>query len=380
MTVFRIYNENGGVSFDNQKTVLGLIKSGHLKRFIEFDTDDKKRDYISRTTKDPRITKDYLILQRRYYEENPTASKDFLDVISGEYTIGRKKGFLGQPLRGLLSSYSDNNYYDRSISYYIDVECQTAPIAFLHCDIDKPKYSGVSYKHDYASSPFLGLHHMFTHRINQTTYRVVFCSAMFLSDRELARFRVYLFGTFKQKQNKVGLNLYDEQGNLTFSSSNLPLKMFIAPLNMQTKTAQTRSENVFIDADGWQGNWVKDYTFKALNSNHRYAVMCHGITELVVTGLDNGKYGTINLSQNNRFYAVLYRVLPLNNSTWDFYSHLHFGGVGGRGFIGAYLSSTYYRFAKYDYRSSADRLDFTSPRDKVNLYVADVSHLPFPYN
>lgn len=42
MTVFRIYNDFGGISFDNQKTVLGLIKSGHLKRFIDFGTDDKK--------------------------------------------------------------------------------------------------------------------------------------------------------------------------------------------------------------------------------------------------------------------------------------------------------------------------------------------------
>lgn len=380
MTVFRIYNENGGISFDNNKTVLGLVKSGHLKRFIEFDTHEQQRDYIDKWIRNSRYTTDYLLLQRRHYQENPNATKDFFDVIPNEYTIGNRKGVLRQPLRGLLTSYSESSYYDKSISYYIDVVCETAPIAFLHCDIDKPEYSGISYKHHYASSPFLGLHHLYTHRINETTYRVIFCSAMFLSNIELQRFRVYLFSTSKQKANKVGLNLYDEKGNLTFSSNNLPLKMFIQSLKMQTKTAQTRSEHVFIDTDGWQGNSLRDYTFKSFNADNRYAVMCRGITELVGTGLDNGKYGTVNLSQNNRFYAVLYRTLQHNDITWDFYSRLHFGAVGGRGFISAYLSSAYYMFSKYDYRRDADRLDFTSFKDRSDLYVADVSHLPFPYN
>lgn len=379
MSVFRLYNENGSVAFDNHTSTFGLIKSGRLIRPEPTDTATQKRDVWGKYIREPNITTAYMREWRLYYQNNPNTAKDFYDVYlrnvryrnaSGQTVTGDLR-----PLRQGLAVYNDNDFYQSEKSYYIDVVCESTPLAFLHCEITKPKYSGILYQLDYDESPFLGLTHLYTKKLSDNLYRLVYVSAMPLSDEELNRFRVYIFGLTKHKANTVGLNLYDDKGNLTFSSANTPLKMFTRPL---TLSKNINDKRVFINKDGWQDNQVGDYTYQALTPNQRYATMGGGISELVNAISHHQRNSVARITTRNALYNKLYY-----DNTWDWFSSMQFGVTGLIGGMTAYIGSGYYQYSYIDRRMGAKYIEFewsNVNKEYINIHVADVTHLPFPFN
>lgn len=378
MSVFRLYNENGSIAFDNSTSVFGLVKAGRLTRPNPTDTPSKLKNYWLKQLNDPIMTDVVFREYRNYYRNNPNPAKDFYDVhlknVSYQDGNGTQRTTDLRPLRGFLERrYIDDDFYLAGKSYYIDVVCESTPMVFLHCDLLKPKYSGLLYKTDYDESPFLGLTHSHTKKLSDNLYRIVYVSAMPLSDRELERFRVYVFGLTKHKANTVGLNLYDEQGNLTFSSANTPLKVSIKPLKL---SKDPNDRKVFINENGWQDNTLGDYTFCHLEPNRRYAVMGGGLTELIDRP-HRDKNVPFDVSPRDSFgWKVHYH-------DWDWLSSPQFGVVGLVGCMTAFLGSGYYLYADHTRRSTATHIEFdwrNPNKTQVELLVTDVTHLPFPFN
>lgn len=379
MSVFRLYNENGSIAFDNSTSVFGLIKSGRLMRPEPTDTPSQKRMVWGKITNEPNAVSAYLREYRLYYQNNPNTKKDFYDVYLKNISYRDNQGVQRtgdlRPLRQGLSVYRDNDFYQYEKSYYIDVVCESTPLAFLHCEMTKPKYGGILYQLDYDESPFLGLTHLYTKKLSDNLYRLAYVSAMPLSDEELNRFRVYIFGLTKHKSNTVGLNLYDDKGNLTFSSANTPLKIFTKPL---TLSKDVNDKRVFVNKDGWQDNPLGDYTYQALEANRRYATMGGGITELVNAVSHNQKNVVADITTRNAMFNKLHY-----GNDWDWFSSMQFGVTGFMGGITSYIGSGYYQYARLDRRTTAKHFEFgwrNANKEYVDISVADVTHLPFPYN
>lgn len=379
MSVFRLYNENGSIAFDNHTSTFGLVKAGYLTRIEPTDTPAQKRTVWGKLVNDPSAVSVYLREYRLYYQKNPTAQKDFYDIqlknVQYRDTNGVQKTGDLPPLRQALSKYNEHTFYANDKKYYIDVVCDASPIVFVHCDRPKPQNSGIAISLDADNSPFIGIAYFYTQKLNATTYRVFYTSAMPLSDEELRKFQIYAFGLTRQKAKGVGLHLYDEQGNLTFSSANMPLKTFVKPL---TLSKNKQDKKVFIDKDNWQGNLLGDYTYQVLETNRRYATMNGGITEL----LDPKRYFEPNEP------LIVWGCDAINVSLfygndWDWFSSLEFGSVGFIGGITAYIGSGYYQYARLDRRVHAKYIEFewrNANKTHTDIYVADVTHLPFPFN
>lgn len=56
MSVFRLYNENGSIAFDNRTSVFGLVKAGRLTRPNPTDTPSKLKNYWFKQLNDPIMT------------------------------------------------------------------------------------------------------------------------------------------------------------------------------------------------------------------------------------------------------------------------------------------------------------------------------------
>lgn len=380
MGIFRIYNDNGSIAFDNSTSVFGLIKSGTLSRFNGADSSSNKRDMYLKFIKDPSVVDMYIRQERLYWRANRNSAKDFYDIslknVQYRDNQGRQQTGDFLPLRHALSKYDDSTIYPEK-RYYIDVMCEGVPMAFLSVDKQKPKYSGVLFDDAYDESPFLGLSYLHTQKTSANTHRIVFASAMPLSDKELSSFRVYVFGKSQTRASSVGLNLYDRQGNLTFSSNNMPLKVFNKSL---TPSKSVSDNKVFLDKDGFVSNLLGDYAFCELDSTRRYACLSGGITDLFDPIPLNQPNRQINLSAREALGIKLHYGV---NHDWDWYSTPQFGVCGGMGFIGAYLGSAYYAYALRDRRYFAKRFEFewdNANKTQVDILVADVSHLPFPFN
>lgn len=48
MSVFRLYNENGSIAFDNHTSTFGLVKAGYLTRIEPTDTPHTKKNSVGK--------------------------------------------------------------------------------------------------------------------------------------------------------------------------------------------------------------------------------------------------------------------------------------------------------------------------------------------
>lgn len=98
--------------------------------------------------------------------------------------------------------------------YYIDLPLDSiSPIPFIY-------YTGSATDADTVPS----LVYLSTGKVGNNT-RLFFYSNGRLSDTELNSFNIYIFDIKPLKEDKVGLNLYNQQGQLTFSSKTYPLNI-----------------------------------------------------------------------------------------------------------------------------------------------------------
>lgn len=164
--IFKTYNEQGQTLLDSQTPVFALIKTAHLTRLLETPFDQNKRQMWYRAK---RLGFNSKKRQRQ------------VDIHTKEYCM-----------------------------YYADVPSVIAPI------------TTISYNGDAAEcEPIVFLN---AGQFGGKT-RLMFYSNGRLSDDELARYRIHIFDTNVQKERQVGINLYDKQGNVTFSNHSRLLRL-----------------------------------------------------------------------------------------------------------------------------------------------------------
>ena len=105
--------------------------------------------------------------------------------------------------------------------YYIDLPNAVSPIAGVYYDGLAKDCNPVVYLN---TGYFDGV------------ARMMFYSNGRLSDEELNKFQIYVFDVNVIKEDNVGINLYDRQGNVTFSSRSMPM-------SLQSKTTRQSIPN-----------------------------------------------------------------------------------------------------------------------------------------
>lgn len=179
--IFRIYNKGGLVLLDNQTPVFALRKIDKLKRVLTKDFANNKRQYWYRA-------------KRMGF--NSKMRQGFADIHTPEYCM-----------------------------YYIDISGLSTPITAVYFD---------GYSKDCEPVIFLN-----AGKYDDNTTRLMFYSNGRLTDEQLNKTYIYIFDTIIQREENVGINIYDKQGNITFSSKN-PL------LNAQEiKINFSKKDNIF---------------------------------------------------------------------------------------------------------------------------------------
>lgn len=115
---------------------------------------------------------------------------------------------ISQTLRWVMDG--QHNYI-----YYIDVQAKYCPIAFMH--FDGGILDGYGVHANYGG--YRLIHYVSTILVRQGYYRFFFVSMKFLTAELLNKIRIYIFDACFERTN-VGINTYDRQGNLTFSTKN----------------------------------------------------------------------------------------------------------------------------------------------------------------
>lgn len=164
---FRVYNKDGNILLDAEQSVFSLVKSSRLTRQLDRPFSHNKNRIRIRN-------KRLLINSRHEWRE--------ADIHTPEYCM-----------------------------YYIDVPNAISPIAAV-------RYEG-------DSSDCNPIYLLNTSFISDNTARLMFYSNGRLTDGQLSRYQVYIFDVEALKENHVGMNLYDRQGNITFSSRSRPLNV-----------------------------------------------------------------------------------------------------------------------------------------------------------
>lgn len=164
---FRTYNAAGQKLLDSDELVFSFVMSGRLTRLLDKPFETNKRVYSHRAKR--------LVFNSRI--ETRTA-----DIYSPEYCM-----------------------------YYIDVPRAVSPVCAIY-------YDGLSSDCNpvvYLNTGYVG-----------STARMMFYSNGRLSDAELAKFQIYIFDVVAtEKETTVGVNLYDRESNVTFSSRSNPMRV-----------------------------------------------------------------------------------------------------------------------------------------------------------
>lgn len=163
---FKTYNAQGQLLLDSEQAVFNFVKSGRLTRLLATPFEQNKREYWYRA--------------KRMYV-NSEMRKGQADIHTPEYCM-----------------------------YYIDLPNAISPIAGVYYDGLAKDCNPVVYLN---TGYFDGV------------ARLMFYSNGRLSDEELAKFHIYIFDVNVIKEDKVGINLYDRQGNVTFSSRSAPMNI-----------------------------------------------------------------------------------------------------------------------------------------------------------
>lgn len=169
---FKTYNAQGQLLLDSEQSVFNFVKSGKLTRLLATPFEQNKREYWYRAKR---------------LGVNSEMRQGKADIHTPEYCM-----------------------------YYIDLPNAISPIAGVYYDGLAKDCNPVVYLN---TGYFDGM------------ARLMFYSNGRLSDEELAKFQIYIFDVNVIKEDKVGINLYDRQGNVTFSSRSVPL-------SLQTKTTR----------------------------------------------------------------------------------------------------------------------------------------------
>lgn len=164
--IFKTYNEQGQTLLNSQTPVFALIKTAHLTRLLETPFDQNKRQMWYRAK---RLVANSKLRQR------------WVDIHTKEYCM-----------------------------YYADMPSVIAPITTISYDGGAAECEPIVFLN---AGQFGG------------KTRLMFYSNGRLSDDELARYRIHIFDTNVQKERQVGINLYDKQGNVTFSNHSRLLNM-----------------------------------------------------------------------------------------------------------------------------------------------------------
>lgn len=160
---YSIYNQK---LLDSDEAVFCFVHSGRLTRLLDKPFRENKREYSYRAKR---------------VGINAKRRSGKADILTPEYCM-----------------------------YYIDVPHATSPMASVY-------YDGLSQDCNpvvYLNTGFIG-----------NTARMMFYSNGRLSDAELAKFQVYVFDVSTAKETTVGMNLYDREGNVTFSSRSQPMSV-----------------------------------------------------------------------------------------------------------------------------------------------------------
>ncbi|ANB90876.1 hypothetical protein MOVS_01440 [Moraxella ovis] len=174
---FRTYNNQGHKLLDSNEAVFSFVKSGRLTRLLDTPFEKNKRKYWYRAKR--------LIINSRLREGKA-------NIYTPEYCM-----------------------------YYIDLPNAISPIAGVYYDGLAKDCNPVVYLN---TGYFDGI------------ARLMFYSNGRLSDAELAKFHIYIFDVNVIKETAVGMNLYDRQGNVTFSSRSMPM-------SLQSKTTRQSIPN-----------------------------------------------------------------------------------------------------------------------------------------
>lgn len=169
---FKTYNKQGQKLLDSDEAVFSFVKSGRLTRLLATPFGRHKRTYWYRAKR--------LGINSKMREGRT-------NIHTPEYCM-----------------------------YYIDLPNAISPIAGVYYDGLAKDCNPVVYLN---TGYFDGM------------ARLMFYSNGRLSDSELAKFRIYIFDVNVVKETGVGINLYDRQGNVTFSSRSVPM-------SLQTKTTR----------------------------------------------------------------------------------------------------------------------------------------------
>lgn len=163
---FRTYNKQGQKLLDSDESVFSFVKSGRLTRLLAAPFEKNKRSYWYRAKR---------------LGINSEMREGWANIYTPEYCM-----------------------------YYIDLPNAISPIAGVY-------YDGLGSQ----CNPVV---HLNTGYFDGRA-RLMFYSNGRLSDAELAKFHIYIFDINILKETKVGINLYDRQGNVTFSSQSKPMSL-----------------------------------------------------------------------------------------------------------------------------------------------------------
>lgn len=164
--IFKTYTKQGQILLDSQTPVFALTKTVTPTRLLTPPFDQNKRE---------------LWYRAKRLGFNSKMRQRWVDIHTKEYCM-----------------------------YYADVPSVMTPITTI-------SYDGMA--HECEPIVFLN-----AGQFDGKT-RLMFYSNGRLSDGQLARYRIHVFDINVQRQTQVGINLYDKQGNVTFSNHSRLLNM-----------------------------------------------------------------------------------------------------------------------------------------------------------
>lgn len=164
--IFRTYTKRGQILLDSQTPVFALTKTAHLTRLLETPFDQNKRAFWYRAKR---------------LGVNSKLRQGWANIYTKEYCI-----------------------------YYADVPSVMTPITTISYDGNADGCEPIVFLN---AGQFDG------------KTRLMFYSNGRLSDEQLANYRIHVFDINVQRQTQVGINLYDKQGNVTFSNHSRLLNM-----------------------------------------------------------------------------------------------------------------------------------------------------------
>lgn len=177
--IFRTYTKQGQILLDSQTPVFALTKTAHLTRLLETPFDQNKRAFWYRAKRSV---------------VNSKMRQGWAEIYTPEYCM-----------------------------YYADVPSVISPITTISYDGNADGCEPIVFLN---AGQFDG------------KTRLMFYSNGRLSDEQLANYRIHVFDTNVKRQTQVGINLYDKQGNVTFSNQSRLLQLDIRTVDITALSKQ----------------------------------------------------------------------------------------------------------------------------------------------